>query len=84
MADSRKAQEIAKRALAILGARNIPDKEDLIEVLATTPFLMMSTIDFDIVETSRKIASHLKRGELEEASSNLKKLKELVSASDFE
>jgi hypothetical protein len=81
---SREAQEIARRALTILGAKDIPENENLIEVLANTRFLMMSSIEFDILETSRKIASLLQQGELKEASSCLKKLEELVSALDFE
>jgi hypothetical protein len=84
LVNSQEAQQIARQALKILRVKNIPENENLIEVLANTRFLMMSSIEFDILETSRKIASLLQQGELKEASSYLKKLEKLVSALDFE
>jgi hypothetical protein len=84
LVNSQEAQQIARQALKILRVKSIPENENPIEVLANERFLIMSSIEFDIVETTRKIASLLQQGDLKEASSYLKKLEELVSALDWE
>ena len=82
--ESEEAHEVARQALKILGVEEMPENEDPVKVLANMRFLMMSSIDFDIMETSRTIAKLLQRGEIRQASSYLQKLRELVSALDFE
>ncbi len=63
---------------------DIPENGNLIEVLADVHFLMMSSIEFDILETSSTVANLLGQGKIKEGSSELKKLEELVSSLDFE
>jgi hypothetical protein len=81
---SQEAQGVARQALKILGVKEIPKNEDYVKVLASLKFLMMSSIEVDIMETSRTIVRLLKQGKIEQASSYLKKLEELVSALPFE
>ena len=76
-------QKVAREALKILKI-DIPKEADPIAVLENTRFLMMSSIEFDICETTRQIAKYLSQNETKLASSLLQKLKDLVLASDWE
>jgi hypothetical protein len=77
-------QKIAKEALKILGRKEIPEGQNPIEILKSIEFVMISSIEFDIYETTRKILDYLDKNDTKSALSLLDKLKDLVAALDWE
>jgi hypothetical protein len=77
-------QKIAKEALKILRHKEIPEGQDPIEILKNIEFVMMSSIEFDIRETTKKILDCLDKNDTKSALSLLEKLKDLVGALDWE